>query len=116
MGVCLGHQAISLAFGGSVSYAKEVKHGKVSDIEHDGLGTFKGFSREKLDVVRYHSIVVDSESLPSDLKVTCKAKDDNHIMGLRHGVYSIETFQFHPESYESKNGKNFFKNFISEYC
>lgn len=111
LGVCLGHQAIGYAFGGKVVSAPEILHGKTSMIHHDGRTIF----RQVLDpfrATRYHSLVVEPESLPESLEVSAWTKN-KVIMGLRHRKYPIEGVQFHPESFLTDNGKKILKNFLN---
>lgn len=110
LGVCLGHQSIGESFGGKIVRAKKLMHGKVSVIEHHSVGIFKGLPK-KLEVTRYHSLVIDPSSLPSCLEVTATT-EDGVIMGVRHKVYKVEGVQFHPESIQTKFGMAMFKNFI----
>src|SRR5947209_14662905 len=97
LGVCLGHQAIGAVFGGEVVRAGVPMHGKTSTIEHDGRGVFSGISGP-FQASRYHSLVVAETSLPSDLEVTARAREDANIMGLRHRTWPVHGVQFHPES------------------
>ncbi len=110
LGVCLGHQAIGQAFGGKVSKAPRMMHGKLSRIKHDGKGVFQGLPQNFL-VTRYHSLHVAEESLPSCLKVTART-EDGIIMGLRHKKFAIEGVQFHPESYLTEHGHAMLANFL----
>jgi anthranilate synthase/aminodeoxychorismate synthase-like glutamine amidotransferase len=96
LGVCLGHQCIGQVFGGKVVRAPEIVHGKASTIHHDGLGVFAGLP-EAFEATRYHSLVVDADSVPDSLKVTAWTSD-GIVMGLRHRSLPIEGVQFHPES------------------
>lgn len=109
LGVCLGMQGIAYYFGGRVVRAKLPMHGKTSLISHDGKGVFKGLP-QKLEVMRYHSLIAEKETLPSDLEITAQADDE--IMGLRHKKYPIEGIQFHPESFATEGGKEMLKNFL----
>ena len=109
-GVCLGHQAIAQAFGGKVIRAKVPVHGKRSKILHDGRGVFAGLSGP-LIATRYHSLVVERQSLPSCLEVTCQT-EDGLIMGLRHRVLAVEGVQFHPESVATENGHHLLEIFL----
>jgi anthranilate synthase component 2 len=111
LGVCLGHQAIGQAFGGRVVRARQVMHGKVSRIRHDGRGVF---SRIEDDFVatRYHSLVVERESLPAELVITAEA-EDGEIMGLRHRRLPVEGVQFHPEALLTEHGHKMLQNFIA---
>lgn len=111
LGVCLGHQGIIHAFGGKIVSARKLMHGKTSLIKHDGEGIFKGV-KNPFKATRYHSLVGDKGSIPSNLKVTAKSLDDGEIMGIRHVMYPIEGVQFHPESILTEDGKHFIKNFL----
>jgi anthranilate synthase component 2 len=110
LGVCLGHQAIGQAFGGKVVRAKEVMHGKVSRIEHDGKGVFSDIP-DAFVATRYHSLVVQRESLPACLEVTAQA-EDGEIMGLRHRSLPVEGVQFHPEAMLTEHGHKMLQNFL----
>jgi len=111
-GVCLGHQALGLAFGGKVVGAKNILHGKVSKIKHDGKTIFANLSNP-LTATRYHSLMVIDP--PSDLVVSARSLEDNEIMGLRHAKHPFEGVQFHPESVMTQNGKAILKNFLDYY-
>ena len=111
LGVCLGHQAIGHVFGASVVRAPELRHGKTSHITHDGAGVFASLP-SPLEVTRYHSLVIDTASLPSDLEVTATASDGT-VMGVRHRTYEIEGLQFHPESILTQHGHTMLQNFLS---
>jgi len=111
LGVCLGHQAIGQAFGGRVVRAKRVMHGKTSQIAHDGSGVFSGVAAP-LEAGRYHSLVVERESLPSDLRVTAVSEDDGEIMALAHTSHPTVGVQFHPESILTPEGKKLLANFL----
>ncbi len=111
LGVCLGMQGIGHYFGGHVIKAKRPMHGKTSIISHDGKGVFAGLP-QNLEVMRYHSLVVESATLPSCLKVTASSNDTHEIMGLRHSIYPIEGIQFHPESIFTDGGKRLLRNFL----
>ncbi len=111
LGVCLGHQCIGHVFGAKIRRAKTLKHGKTSLIEHNGKGILDGISNP-LKVVRYHSLVVDDESLPECLEVTARSLDDNEIMGLKHKEFPVYGLQFHPESILTKEGMKIMKNFL----
>lgn len=113
LGVCLGHQGIAYAYGGSIVAAKRLMHGKTSLIEHDPDGIFKGVTNP-LRATRYHSLVCERKSFPPCLKVTAKSLDDNEIMGLRHRDYPIWGVQFHPESILTSEGVKIMKNFLEE--
>jgi anthranilate synthase component 2 len=110
LGVCLGHQSIGQAFGGRIVHARELMHGKTSMIYHKDVGVFKGLSNP-FEATRYHSLVVERESLPDCLEVTAWT-DDDEIMGLRHKEFAIEGVQFHPESILTAHGHALLKNFL----
>ena len=110
MGVCLGHQAIGIAFGGVVNRAFAPLHGKSSRIRHDGKGIYAGI-RDSIVAARYHSLTVKQKGLPDCLMVTATS-DDGEIMGIRHRQYPIEGVQFHPESILTDYGKVLLKNFL----
>lgn len=110
-GVCLGHQAICAAFGANVTYAKELMHGKQSEVTFDtGSLLFQGCP-EKAPVARYHSLAADRETMPEELKVTA-VTDDGEIMAVQHVKYPIYGVQFHPESIMTPDGKKMIENFI----
>jgi len=111
LGVCLGHQAIGQAFGGKVSRARRQMHGKTSRIHHDGRGVFEGLQQD-FEATRYHSLVVQDDSLPADLEVSARA-EDGEIMGIRHRRLPIEGVQFHPESILTGQGKALLRNFLA---
>ena len=110
LGVCLGHQSIGYAFGGKIVRAKRLLHGKTSMIYHDGKEVYEGLPNP-FEATRYHSLLVEKESLPDELEITAWT-DEDEIMGIRHKEYLIEGVQFHPESILTKNGKDLLKNFI----
>jgi len=110
LGVCLGHQSIGQAFGGKVIGAPNIMHGKVSDICHDGKSIFSGLP-DPFVATRYHSLVVERESLPDCLEISAETTD-GIIMGLRHKSLAVEGVQFHPESILTGEGKNLLKNFL----
>jgi anthranilate synthase/aminodeoxychorismate synthase-like glutamine amidotransferase len=110
LGVCLGHQAIGQAFGGKVVRAKQVMHGKVSRIRHDGRGVFAQLENEFI-ATRYHSLVVERDSLPACLEVSAQS-EDGEIMGLRHRGLAVEGVQFHPEALLTEHGHKMLENFI----
>jgi len=115
LGVCLGHQAIGDAFGGKVVRARTLMHGKTSKVEHDGKGIFVGLPTP-LTCTRYHSLIVEEESLPPELAVTARSIAENVaesvIMGLRHRSLPIEGVQFHPESVLTEGGHQMIRNFL----
>jgi para-aminobenzoate synthetase component 2 len=110
LGVCLGHQAIGQAFGGNVIRAPELMHGKASEVSHDGKTIFAGIS-DRFLAGRYHSLIVDKETLPSCLEISASTADDI-IMGLRHRELKVEGVQFHPESILTSDGKQLLANFL----
>ena len=112
MGVCLGHQTIGQVFGGKIIHAKAIMHGKVSVVQNDGKGLFKGITKP-INAMRYHSLAVERESLPDCLLITAET-EDGEIMGLRHKEYPIESIQFHPESIMTTVGKRILRNFINQ--
>jgi anthranilate synthase component 2 len=112
LGVCLGHQAIGAALGGHVVRARGPMHGKTSRIAHDGRGVFRELPQD-FTVVRYHSLVVERDTLPPTLTVS--AEVDGEIMGLRHRTLPIEGVQFHPESILSEHGHAMLRNFLDAY-
>ena len=113
LGVCLGHQGMIYAFGGKITRANNIMHGKVSMIKHDGKGIYRGVE-SPFSATRYHSLVGQKESIPMSLKVTATAMDDGEIMGIRHIEYPIEGVQFHPESILTPSGSRIIQNFLGE--
>ncbi len=111
LGVCLGHQALAVAFGGKVVSAQRLMHGKVSSVTTDGKGIFQGIPNP-FEAMRYHSLAVSREHLPDCLQVTAEA-EDGEIMGLRHREHLTEGIQFHPESIMTRVGKRILRNFLS---
>lgn len=109
-GVCLGHQSIAQAFGGQVKKAKRAKHGKQSKIYHNGKGIYHGLSHP-FTATRYHSLIVERESLPDCLEVTSET-EDGLIMGLKHREFAVEGVQFHPESIATVEGEAILRNFL----
>jgi anthranilate synthase/aminodeoxychorismate synthase-like glutamine amidotransferase len=113
LGVCLGHQAIGEAYGGKVVRARTLMHGKTSRITHDGKGLFANVP-SPLEVMRYHSLVVEADSLPEDLEVVARATDDpTEIHAIRHRQHPVWGVQFHPESILTQHGKDILRNFLS---
>ena len=110
LGVCLGHQSIGQAFGGKVVRAGRLMHGKTSPIEHDASGIFSGLP-SPFTATRYHSLLVEKESLPDDLLVTAWTAE-GEIMGLRHRLFNIQGVQFHPESILTTLGKDLLRNWL----
>ena len=111
LGVCLGHQAIGLAFGGEVVRAPAPVHGKTSTVEHTGKGVFAGLS-PSFQAGRYHSLIVGETTLPDDLEVVARTKEDGLVMGLRHRRLPIHGVQFHPESVLTSAGRQLLRNFL----
>jgi anthranilate synthase/aminodeoxychorismate synthase-like glutamine amidotransferase len=110
LGVCLGHQSIGYAFGASIIRADRIMHGKTSPIHNDGQTIFKGLSNPFIGG-RYHSLIIDRNTLPSFLKVTAETPE-GEIMAIRHDTYPVEGIQFHPESILTPNGKRIIHNFL----
>ena len=112
LGICLGHQCIGEAFGGTVSYAKALFHGKQSVITHDGSSIFTGID-SPIKVARYHSLAVQEDDLPECLRVLART-DDGEIMAIRHKEYPVVGLQFHPESIYTEHGKRLIENFVND--
>ena len=110
LGVCLGHQAIAEAFGGVVTSAPELMHGKASRVSHDGKGVLKDI-KSPFSAIRYHSLCATAETLPDSLEITARS-DSGVIMGIRHTQFPIEGVQFHPESILTEHGKDLLHNFL----
>jgi anthranilate synthase component 2 len=111
LGVCLGHQAIGAAFGGTVTRAAAPMHGKTSAIDHDGRGVFAGIASPFV-ASRYHSLVVAEQGLPPELEISARTHDDRIIMGLRHRTWPVHGVQFHPESILTSQGHQLLRNFL----
>ncbi len=111
LGVCLGHQAIGEVFGADVVYAPTLMHGKVSNVEHDGKSIFENVE-ENFIATRYHSLVIDPETIPDELEVTAKTGDV--VMGVRHKEFPIEGIQFHPESILTTEGPKMISNWLKQ--
>ena len=112
LGVCLGHQSIGQAFGGRIIHAKQLMHGKTSLIDHDGEGIFAGIE-SPLEVMRYHSLVIDPASVPEELEVIAtSAGDANEIQAIRHRINPVWGVQFHPESVLTSSGRALLQNFL----
>jgi anthranilate synthase/aminodeoxychorismate synthase-like glutamine amidotransferase len=109
-GVCLGHQAIGITFGGKVVKAPELMHGKISQINHDEKTIFKKIP-QKFNATRYHSLIIDNHTLPDELEISART-DDDVIMGIRHRTLPLEGIQFHPESILTDEGKNIITNWV----
>ncbi|KRG72347.1 anthranilate synthase component II [Stenotrophomonas terrae] len=118
-GVCLGHQGIGQVYGGDVIRASNIMHGKTSPIRHEGKGVFAGLP-DRYEATRYHSLVVDKNTLPSVLEITAWTENPDgsmeEIMGLRHREYPVEGVQFHPESILTQHGHALMKNFLDRTC
>ena len=113
LGVCLGHQAIGQAFGGHIIRAKSLMHGKTSPIHHDNQGVFEGLP-EDFEATRYHSLVIERETLPNCLEISAETAD-GEIMGVRHKEFALEGVQFHPESIlTGENGRELLRNFVEK--
>jgi len=112
LGVCLGHQAIGEAYGGVVTRADRVMHGKTSQVTHDGAGVFAGLP-SPMEVMRYHSLIVARDSIPKCLEITAVAQDDpREVHGVKHREHPVYGVQFHPESVMTPNGKALLRNFL----
>lgn len=118
LGVCLGHQSIGQAFGGKIVHAREIMHGKTSQVHHKDTGVFRGLDNP-FEATRYHSLVIEKASLPNCLEVTAWTVDDKNeldeIMGVRHREFPIEGVQFHPESILTTPGHDLLRNFLETY-
>jgi len=116
-GICLGHQAIGEVFGGKIVRAKEIIHGKTSKLIHNGKGIYKNLN-QGIEVGRYHSLIIERETLPDCLEITSELADGT-IMGVRHKIFDVEGIQFHPESILTPDGRQMMKNFLQThkiYC
>ena len=113
LGVCLGHQAICAAFGGEISHARRLMHGKSSDISLDYDFIFKGLPSE-INVGRYHSLSLVEDTLPDELEIISKARDDREIMAVKHKDYNVYGLQFHPESILTPDGLTIMQNFLEK--
>ena len=115
LGVCLGHQSIGQVYGGNIIHAKEIMHGKTSMIHHSDLGVFKGLGNP-YEATRYHSLVIEKETLPDCLEITAWTENEDgsmdEIMGVRHKELAVEGVQFHPESILTEHGHDLLKNFL----
>lgn len=112
LGVCLGHQSIGQAFGGKIVHAKQLMHGKTSPIHHQNTGVFRGLPNP-FTATRYHSLVIERETLPACLEITAWT-EDGEIMGVRHKTLAVEGVQFHPESILTEHGHDLLRNFLTE--
>ena len=117
LGVCLGHQSIGQAFGGHIGHARAIMHGKTSMMHHGNTGVFKGLPNP-FEATRYHSLVIEPDSLPDCLEVTAWTADDSgavdEIMGVRHKTMAVEGVQFHPESILTRSGHDLLRNFLEQ--
>jgi anthranilate synthase/aminodeoxychorismate synthase-like glutamine amidotransferase len=111
LGVCLGHQAIGLVYGGIICRARVPMHGKTSTVVHDGKGVFEGIT-EPFQAGRYHSLVIEADRVPADLEIAGRTQDDGTIMAIRHRVYPVHGVQFHPESVLTGEGRKILRNFL----
>ena len=111
LGVCLGHQAIGMVYGGVVCRATTPMHGKTSTVEHDGKGVFSGIA-SPIQAGRYHSLIIASDSVPADLEVSARTTEDGTIMGVRHRKFPVHGVQFHPESVLTEAGMHMLRNFL----
>jgi anthranilate synthase/aminodeoxychorismate synthase-like glutamine amidotransferase len=111
LGVCLGHQAIGVVYGGTVSRANTPMHGKTSTVVHDGRGLFRGIA-EPFVAGRYHSLVISGDHVPQELEVAARTKEDGTIMAVRHRAYQVHGVQFHPESVLTDEGRRILRNFL----
>jgi len=112
LGVCLGHQSIGQAFGGRIIHAKQIMHGKTALISHNGTGVFRSMPNP-FTATRYHSLVIEHESLPDCLEITAWA-EDGEIMGVRHKTLAVQGVQFHPESILTEHGHKLLGNFLTQ--
>ena len=111
LGVCLGHQAIGMVYGGTVCRASTPMHGKTSTVVHDSKGVFTGISAP-FAAGRYHSLVISNADVPADLEVAARTQDDGTIMAVRHRTYQVHGVQFHPESVLTEEGRTILRNFM----
>ncbi|WP_264738162.1 anthranilate synthase component II [Cytobacillus firmus] len=111
LGICLGHQAIGYAFGAKIEKAKKIMHGKVSNLKHNGSQLFQ-YMPQPINIMRYHSLVIQSGTLPGSFKVLARSMDDNEIMAIKHEDYPLYGLQFHPESVGTGLGKKILENFL----
>ena len=118
LGVCLGHQSIGQAFGGKIVHARQIMHGKTSMMYHNNTGVFRNIVNP-FEATRYHSLVIEKQSIPACLEITAWTQDDkgqlDEIMGVKHKQYAIEGIQFHPESILTTVGHDLLRNFLEAY-
>lgn len=114
LGICLGHQSIGQAFGGNIIQAKNIVHGKLSELDYERTGLFAHLETE-VEVMRYHSLVIEPHTLHADFIVTATARDDGEIMAIQHKHYPVYGLQFHPESIGTKEGSQMVKAFIEQF-
>lgn len=114
LGICLGHQSIGAAFGAKIVQAKTIRHGKMSTISYSPQALFKNF-KEPISVMRYHSLVIDGESLIDELEILARSEDDNEIMAIKHVDYPLYGLQFHPESIGTEQGSRIMQSFIESF-
>lgn len=112
LGVCLGHQGIAHAFGGTIEHAPKIMHGKTSEIEHNGKNIFRGIPTP-FTAMRYHSLCVSPRNFPKELLITARVKEEGTVMALQHSQFPIFGIQFHPESFATEHGKQILKNFLN---
>jgi anthranilate synthase component II len=111
LGICLGHQAVGYAFGAKIEKAKKIMHGKVSNLKHNGSQLFQ-YMPQPISIMRYHSLIIQSGTLPGSFKVLARSMDDNEIMAIKHEDYPLYGLQFHPESVGTGLGKKILENFL----
>jgi anthranilate synthase/aminodeoxychorismate synthase-like glutamine amidotransferase len=111
LGVCLGHQAIGMVYGGAVCRASAPMHGKTSIVVHDGRGVFSGITAP-FEAGRYHSLIIAADTVPDALEVSARTKEDGTIMAVRHKTYPVHGVQFHPESVLTEEGRRILRNFL----
>ncbi|MEO2075419.1 MAG: aminodeoxychorismate/anthranilate synthase component II [Bacillus sp. (in: firmicutes)] len=113
LGICLGHQAIGVAFGGTIQRADVIKHGKSSIVTHNGGELFHNLPNS-IEVMRYHSLIIDQDSLPEQLQSIAQSNDDMQVMAIKHKQFPVYGLQFHPESIGTPSGKQILRNFLHE--
>lgn len=113
LGICLGHQSIGYAFGAKIAKAQKVMHGKISKMTHEGSYLFQYLS-QPLDVMRYHSLIIEKGTLPTTFEILATSMDDQEIMAIKHHHYPLYGLQFHPESVGTNDGKQLLQNFLKE--